>query len=142
MRIIPFTIEQTRKMTLDYLYCALWSTATYTESDYEGDFEEYEEYHLDERYTTDDFLKSAFYKAMEDCRDFLTIAYNLHLIDEYADLQQIAYDFWLTRVGHGTGFWDKPEIYGIENCKKLTMIADSFKSRDVIELENGKLDIM
>lgn len=40
------------------------------------------------------------------------------------DLTYLApHDFWLTRNGHGAGFWDKPEMYGDQECNELTLIA-------------------
>jgi hypothetical protein len=43
--------------------------------------------------------------------------------DNYA---QAAHDFWLTRNGHGTGFWDRPEIYGKHHAKRFTELAESY----------------
>ena len=39
------------------------------------------------------------------------------------DQTQIGHDLWLTRNGHGAGFWDKPEIYGADNARILTLMA-------------------
>lgn len=39
------------------------------------------------------------------------------------DYAQIGHDLWLTRNGHGSGFWDRPEIYGKENARILTLMA-------------------
>jgi len=39
------------------------------------------------------------------------------------DPVQVGHDLWLTRNGHGTGFWDAPEIYGEENARALTLMA-------------------
>lgn len=39
------------------------------------------------------------------------------------DTAQLGHDLWLTRNGHGSGFWDKPEIYGKENARILTLMA-------------------
>jgi len=36
------------------------------------------------------------------------------------------HDVWLTRNGHGVGFWDKTEVYGDTYAKKFTKIAESF----------------
>lgn len=36
---------------------------------------------------------------------------------------QIGHDLWLTRNRHGAGFWDRPEIYGEENARILTLMA-------------------
>lgn len=40
---------------------------------------------------------------------------------------QAGTDFFLTRNGHGAGFWDRPEVYGgQENADALTDLAHSF----------------
>lgn len=39
------------------------------------------------------------------------------------DPAQVGHDLWLTRNGHGAGFWDRPEIYGAENARTLTLMA-------------------
>lgn len=39
------------------------------------------------------------------------------------DPAQIGHDLWLTRNGHGAGFWDRPEIYGADNARVLTLMA-------------------
>lgn len=36
------------------------------------------------------------------------------------DPTQAGHDFWLTRNGHGAGFWDRPKIYGEELADQLT----------------------
>lgn len=38
---------------------------------------------------------------------------------------QVGHDLWLTRNGHGTGFWDRPEIYGKKNARILTLMAQA-----------------
>ena len=53
--------------------------------------------------------------AKNDCEAFL--AANGDIPDDL--LSQAGHDFWLTRNGHGTGFWDRPEIWG-SNASKLT----------------------
>jgi hypothetical protein len=39
------------------------------------------------------------------------------------DPEQIGHDLWLTRNGHGAGFWDRPEVYGADNARVLTLMA-------------------
>ena len=34
------------------------------------------------------------------------------------NIEQAGHDYWLTRNGCGTGYWDRPEVYG-EFCAKL-----------------------
>jgi hypothetical protein len=47
------------------------------------------------------------------------------------ELNQVGTDFWYTRNGHGTGFWDREKIYGEELAKALTDIAETFPSRHI-----------
>jgi hypothetical protein len=58
----------------------------------------------------------------KDCKAFLDSAWNL-IGDK---MEQAGHDFWLTRRGHGAGFWDRPEIYGKENARRLTEISKRF----------------
>lgn len=37
--------------------------------------------------------------------------------------ERVGHDLWFTRNGHGVGFWDRPEIYGEENARILTLMA-------------------
>ena len=39
---------------------------------------------------------------------------------------QAGHDFWLTRNGHGAGFWDRPEIYGDHYAETFTKIAETY----------------
>lgn len=41
-------------------------------------------------------------------------------------VEQAGHDFWLTRNGHGTGFWDRPEVYGEEDADWLSELAKAF----------------
>lgn len=45
----------------------------------------------------------------------------LYMPDAY---HQAGHDFALTIQGHGSGFWDRPEIWGEENADKLTELCD------------------
>lgn len=66
-------------------------------------------------------------QAMIECLAFYNrIACYLNVIDG-ADLEaQAGHDFWLTRNGHGTGFWDREDIYGETYAEMFTKIAKSF----------------
>lgn len=80
-----------------YLECALWCTSD--ESDDSGGVP------LDDTFTIDD-IDDTTRAAMEaDCRAFYEAWEPLwrgKLSDDRA-----GHDFWLTRHGHGTGFWDE-----------------------------------
>lgn len=54
-------------------------------------------------------------------------------------MNQMGHDFWLTRNGHGVGFWDRPEIWG--DCADLfSDIARSMGEKSAW-VENEKLFI-
>ncbi len=86
------------EFTQGYLECALWSTL-----DDEGDA-------LDSVYGVEDIAPVTLQEAVRECKDFQ---------EAQAELLQKAYtqgrytaetaghDFWLTRNGHGAGFWDR-----------------------------------
>lgn len=39
--------------------------------------------------------------------------------------EQHGHDLWLTRQGHGAGFWDRPTFYGAALSERLTAYAES-----------------
>lgn len=84
--------------TKHYLIAALWSST--------GDDGE----PLDAAYSEDDIAPECVAKAMADCERFqrenaamLARAYETRGYD----VAQAGHDFWLTRNGHGAGFWDR-----------------------------------
>lgn len=38
---------------------------------------------------------------------------------EFTIGELVGHDLWLTRNGHGSGFWDRPEVYGRRNADLL-----------------------
>ena len=77
-------------------------------------------------------------RMWDDCLKFLEKAQDLIPNNQW---EQAGHDFWLTRNGHGTGFWDRPEIYGEENAKKLTEISESFGNFDlIVDDETNQID--
>ena len=45
-------------------------------------------------------------------------------------------DFWLTRNGHGTGFWDRVDVYGDYRAEQLSVNAEAFGVVDVDFIES------
>lgn len=64
---------------------------------------------LDEHYDTGDLSEAATDQVFEDCLQF--IAENYEAVRQYEALghgpESAGHDFWLTRNGHGAGFWDR-----------------------------------
>lgn len=65
-------------------------------------------------------------RAISDCDTFRASAAP-YLEGAEADAAQVGHDFWLTRNGHGAGFWDRPGLYhGQHTANTLTEIAHSY----------------
>jgi hypothetical protein len=94
---------------------------------------------LDDHFDIEDFSVESLIKARADVDQFFKRIQTAGLLGqarEYYDDSHIAYHFWLTRQGHGAGFWDGD--YG-DIGDQLAHIADL--SGDVIYLvgEDGKI---
>lgn len=79
--------------TESYIACALWSSSDEDSNP------------LDEQYDASDLAPETLATMQEDCADFWR--------EQAEDLaaqgtaEQNGHDFWLTRNGHGVGFWDR-----------------------------------
>ena len=101
-----------------YLTCLVWSSSATDDNGEE--FESLESF---------DLSGSAKTKSAYDCAQFIEAAGDLldNLPSGY-DFSNAGHDFWLTRNGHGAGFWDR----GLgERGDKLTSLSKSFASRNV-----------
>lgn len=116
-----------------YLHCALWTAE------------------LDGKYDIDAFgAGEQLYASVRDIGDFLNKSIR-HLgpyLEHFGDgtESQLGHDFWLSRNGHGSGFFnchlgvrDNPEL--VTAADKLQEIARSFPERNVFESEVGNLFI-
>lgn len=90
-------LEQ-EKFLAAYLECALWSS-TDNADDSGGS-------PLDDNYGPEDLSDEALEQCRKDCADFLE-AEAADLEEAGITLEQAGHDFWLTRNGHGAGFWDR-----------------------------------
>lgn len=84
-----------------------------------------------------DFLK----KCVADCARFQTEnADDLEAATERGrDAECCGHDFWLTRNGHGVGFWDRPELEAGDLGESLSEAARRFGTVDVGTDGNGKV---
>lgn len=91
--------------TTAYLTAALWTETDETNPDQGGQ-------PLDDNYNTSDIEADTLTEMIEDCRKFQEA--NVELIDDdnvavasdHSCDARAGHDFWLTRNGHGAGFWD------------------------------------
>lgn len=78
-----------------YLECAIWSS---THPDTEEP--------LDSEFSVDEIADESFEKAKADCVAFIW-AHRTELAMCRLTAERAGHDFWLTRNGHGAGFWDE-----------------------------------
>ncbi len=113
------------KFTQAYIECALWSSNdNATEQGGEP---------LDTNYTLEDIAGETLARMISDCDSFMNAQWSLIS----SDLERAGHDFWLTRNGHGAGFWDGdwPE----EDGKKLTEASKVFGEYDLYIGDDGKV---
>ena len=105
-----------------YIKAALWSSTDENDEP------------LDDSYGIPDISGELMCEMVEDCLKFLK-ASNL----DPSLYAQAGHDFWLTRNGHGAGFWDRPEIYGEERAKELSTLAETFGVVDLYVGDDGRI---
>jgi hypothetical protein len=110
----------------DYLTCALWSSMD--NADESGGEP------LDANYGVEDLSPEAMDQAKRDWAAFQEQAGPLL---DGLDLGQVAHDFWLTRNGHGAGFWDGDYEEAIG--EKLTELSKKFGEVDLYIGDDHKL---
>ena len=128
------TIGQTTSFVNAYIECALWSSTGPSDEP------------LDDTYSAEDFTDTARQAMQDDCESFLKECgpvFIRHAIANDRDVASINYtqhghDFWLTRNGHGAGYWDRG--YGALG-DDMTSISEPYGSCDIYPTDNGQLDI-
>lgn len=125
-------------MTRGYLTCALWSSND--ESDSSGGNP------LDQSYTLEDIAPASVAKAEADCRAFRNEMISLddreaydaamNRPGEWSGAEHMGHDFWLTRNGHGAGFWDR----GLADLgDRLSTLAKTFGECDAYLGDDGTI---
>lgn len=126
------------EFTKGYIICALWSSND--NSDDQGGRA------LDENHDIDDISIETLKQMVEDCTDFQKA--NKALLRKYCELRAkftspeyspiecAGHDFWLTRNGHGAGFWDRGNNIVFD---KLTQAAKVYSGVDLYIGDDGKI---
>lgn len=94
-------------------------------------------------YSVDDFDSAAHEGAKEDLEEFLKKATEQGIDFSGWTDRQFGHDFWYTRNGHGTGFWDREgEVtpYGDAGAR-LDKLCDEFPECYVCECGDGYIGI-
>jgi hypothetical protein len=120
-----------------YITCALWSS---TCEDADDDFVA-----MDSHYEADDVAVESRLHMLRDVADF--VADNLDDIAETPEYQEgsyvesastVGHDLWLTRNGHGTGFWDR----GLgELGTRLTCAAHAMGASELYVGDDGRVHV-
>lgn len=128
-------------MLEDYLASALWSSLNWDAMDEQGEPTNFD------HYCNIDFSGDARAKAQEDCDRFEELLNNTpamgyaSLADAMYDTQDashVGHDFWLTRNGHGAGFWDGD--YGDYGDEITQVVDDNFGELNLFVLD-GKVEM-
>ena len=106
-------MDNLNEMFQGYATCALWSSTDET-TEQGGN-------PLDDNFSIDDLSGDCQEIMMKDCQYFLEIAGYQGISLAGLNFNQIGHDLWLTRNGHGTGFWDGD--YDDDLGEKLTKIS-------------------
>jgi len=109
--------------TIAYIEAALWSSTD--ESDEQGGEP------LDANYGLNDIAPETLASILNDCEAFQQD----HAEDIGGELERAGHDFWLTRNGHGAGFWDGDWDEGIG--LRLTDASDVYGSVDLYVGDDG-----
>lgn len=118
-----------------YITCALWSTMDNSDENTGGN-------PLDYSYFESDIAPETMRQMQSDCAAFYAAhsaqftesncTYRNCPIDEYA-----GHDFWLTRNGHGAGFWDGDWRQPI--ASELTDAAHAFGEFELYVGDDGMI---
>jgi hypothetical protein len=96
---------------------------------------------LDANYTEEDIAPDTLKQMLADCTAFCETHADLladipQLRQEWSADEQNGHDFWLTRNGHGAGFWDRG--YG-ELGRQLTDAAHAYGTFDLYVGDDGMI---
>jgi hypothetical protein len=126
-----------------YVECMIWSSNT------DGNEEDHSEeggvnYNITDDLDWDDLSVECKKQAIDDCRGFLQECkqegIDIDALDygsrgkEWSNMALAGHDFWLTRNGHGAGFWDRD--LG-EVGDKLTKMSKVWGGQDICVGEDG-----
>ena len=109
------------EFTRSYLQTAIWSSTDDNDRP------------LDSNYNYQDISPETMQVMVDDCDRFQTENFS----DIVDDLDLAGHNFWLTRNGHGSGFWDGD--YEIEAGKRLTDASHKFGSFDLYVGEGNRI---
>lgn len=106
-----------------YVIAALWSSTDENDEP------------MDANYSADDLAPELLTTMRDDVTDFVNVARIDLELSGQSD-EQIGHDFWLTRNGHGVGFWDR----GLGAVgDRLTAVCKVYGGVDLSVGDDGKI---
>jgi hypothetical protein len=125
------TVQSIDEFTRAFIECALWAEIDENKTP------------LDANYTIDDIAPESLQKIIADCQRFQ--AENAADLATYNHSQWSAdelggHDYWLTRNGHGAGFWDR-DCLPDDVRERLTTAAHNAKEVNLYVGDDGQLYI-
>lgn len=121
------TDERIEEILTHYMICALWSS---------NNIDSEREEPLDQNYSIADISDDTKEKMKADVTKFLTD--NLEALNASGlEDKQIGHDFWLSRNGHGAGFFDHSLDKDIED--KLMEASRKFGTIDLFVNDDKKI---
>ena len=130
-----------KTFTQEYIDAMLWA-----ETDDNGD-------PLDRNYSADDLAPETLARIERDCAAFYETAEPIYrgrydMGPEWSDDERAGHDFWLTRNGHGAGFWDRSytegepgETPGDDLGDRLSAITKTFGQVDPYIGDDDKIHL-
>jgi len=119
------------EMLKHYLIAALWSS---TDDDGEP---------LDNNYDKNDLDREVVRKSLKDCKAFAKAA-EMEYGEDFTKLdeKQVGHDLWLTRNGHGAGFWDGDYDEDLHMGETFTDMSKSLGEVNLYVGDDGKIYLM
>jgi hypothetical protein len=148
--------EVIKEIITGYIECALWTEEERLNDEYGGDHDDmfndedndeierlsklalnFNNKNLDS-FTRDDIEDNSVIKVYEDIKSFITMSGDAVkiAIDEHG-AEQVGHDLWLTRNGHGAGFFDRGYDDDVE--EQLMVSAKKLGGVDLYINDNMKL---
>lgn len=122
-------VSEVSDMARAYIACALWTS---TDDSEEGGGEP-----LDSVYSIDDLPQETLAIMVTEADSFYAAHAEL-LATCGASAEQIGHDYWLTRNGHGAGFWDRGDEHYPKHARDLlSEMARLDGSRDLYCGDDG-----
>ena len=118
--------------TRAYLEALFWAETDNSDENTGGD-------PIEDNYEFDDLDPDSLAQAIDDCRRFQEEnAADMALYDhpQWTPAELGGHDFWLTRNGHGAGFWDRNDCLPEDAGQRLTDAAEKYGER-CVGVDNG-----